>query len=145
MIMGVLLILYEEHRNHKFVLYFIGSFGITYLINDFLLKHIFVRPRPFVTDLLLPNTSYVCPTDYSFPSTHAATAFAAATILASFDPKRKYIYYLGAIIVSFSRIYLGCHYAADVLAGGLIGALISRFLLSLPLSYNRKRPSVHKK
>jgi len=133
----ILLIAFEEHRNRKFLTYFATSFGLTYFIVNIVLKNIFMRSRPILNS--------ACPIDYSFPSTHAATAFAAAVVLSRFDPKRKYFYYFGAVVVSFSRIYLECHYLGDVLVGGLIGALIGKIILSIPLSYNKRRRIVHKK
>jgi len=134
----ILLVIYEEHRNHKFISYFIGSFATVYVLVNGILKNIFMRPRPIFSALS-------CPTDFSFPSTHAATAFAAAAALAFFDPKRKFFYYFIALVVSYSRIYLGCHFIADTLVGGLTGWLITKIILLTYTSYNKKRPSVHKK
>ncbi len=67
-----------------------------------------------------------CPKDYSFPSGHAAIAWAGAYILVKFDSKRRreIVYCLVAAFVSFSRIYLSCHYFGDVLAGALYGILV---------------------
>lgn len=145
-IAAILLFIYEEHRNHKFISYFIGSFATVYVIVNIILKNIFMRQRPILTDFnRLQLISTVCPSDFSFPSTHAATAFAAATTLSFFDPKRKYVYYFIALIVSYSRIYLGCHFVIDTIVGGLLGWLISKIILLSYVSYKKKRPSVHKK
>lgn len=136
-IAAIFLIVYEQHRNRRFLLYFTGGIGLAFVISDLILKNILMRARPMVNGF--------CPADFSFPSAHATTAFAAAVVLAKFDPKRKIIYYAMAIIVSFSRVYLGCHYLGDVLAGGLIGSIISRIALSVPLPYNKRGRPVHKK
>jgi undecaprenyl-diphosphatase len=61
---------------------------------------------------------------YSFPSGHAAASFVAAYLLSKKDKKRAWVYYVVALLISFSRIYLGKHYPSDVLAGALIGTLI---------------------
>jgi len=72
-----------------------------------------------------------CPLDFSFPSSHAAFAFSAAVILTSYDKKRWYLYYGIAFLVSFSRIYLGCHYVLDLVLGAIIGFTVSQFILHI--------------
>ena len=130
-------------RDKQFIFLFSISFLITFLFADIVLKNIFVRPRPTFAEasvggpfLTIYNhfqlfSTFSCPKDFSFPSAHAATAFAAATALTFFDKKRRGFYYLIAILISYSRIYLGCHYFFDVLFGGLLGLLISKILLKL--------------
>ncbi len=104
-----------------FILYSFLGFGISYLLNEFVLKNIFQRLRP--------ELSNICPTDFSFPSSHAVSAFAIATIISYFDKKRSWFYYLIAFFISLSRIYLGCHYFFDVIFGAVIGYSISIILL----------------
>ena len=141
-----ILILFEERRNHVFLFYFLLGSGSTYLLVNNVLKNIFMRSRPVITvfnrlQLFSTNT---CPADFSFPSTHAATAFAAAAMLSYFDKKRAGLYYFVAFLISFSRIYLRCHYFFDVLMGGLTGYLIVKTILFIKLSYRKKKSSVHK-
>jgi membrane-associated phospholipid phosphatase len=66
----------------------------------------------------------------AFPSGHTAYAFAGATLLGNRYPKLRIPLYIGAGLVGFTRIYLGRHYASDVIAGAavgtLTGALVSR-------------------
>jgi len=113
---------WEEKRHHEFILYFVSGFGITTFIVNIVLKNIFLRERPWVLSQILEN---YCPSDFSFPSGHAAGAFAGAVIFAHFDKKRKYLYYGMAVLISYSRVYLHCHYLLDVIFGALIGYLIS--------------------
>lgn len=64
---------------------------------------------------------------YGFVSSHASNTFGLATIM-SFLLKRRYltiVLIIWAVIVSYSRIYLGVHYPADVLCGAIIGVLIA--------------------
>ncbi|MCP4397566.1 MAG: phosphatase PAP2 family protein [bacterium] len=61
----------------------------------------------------------------SFPSNHAANITAAMVMLTFFFPVYRYGWYYLAALVSFSRIYVGVHYPLDVLAGILVGLLIS--------------------
>lgn len=136
------LTVYLEERRHpgissrdkRFTFYFFAGFLLTSIFTMFLLKNVFHRPRPYV-EFNLSNVSRTCPTDFSFPSAHAATAFAAASILTYFDRKRRLLYYLIAILISYSRIYLGCHFLLDVIGGAVVGTLISVILINLDRRY----------
>lgn len=113
---------------------------VSTLFVHFILKNIFMRQRPsFRPKQSLTGYELKCPGDYSFPSGHATFAFSSAAVLAHFDKKRKHGYYLIASFISLSRIYLGCHYLFDTLAGGLVGIGTSRFLLTYIKSYNKFR------
>lgn len=59
---------------------------------------------------------------HSFPSGHAATAFALATALAFAYPRARWAFVAPAILVGVSRIYLGAHFLSDVIAGAGVGA-----------------------
>lgn len=93
-------------------------------------KGMFHRPRPYV-EFNFINVSNTCPSDFAFPSAHATAAFAAASVLTYFDKKRRLFYYLIAVLISYSRIYLGCHYLLDVAGGALLGWLISKMVIHL--------------
>lgn len=139
LVMLIVLIL-EERKNpgitkkdKKFILIFSTSFLMTFVLTDFVFKNIFQRIRPILDTKYFILNTFVCPTDFSFPSVHAATAFAAATVLTLFDKKRRWFYYTVAILISYSRIYLGCHYFLDVVVGAIVGFLISK-LISLSVT-----------
>ncbi len=129
------LIFFEEIRDRRFVIYFLICFlSAGFLVNN-VLKNVIGRPRPSQRYQIYKNAN--CPKDYSFPSGHAATSFAAAATLSAFHKKRKYFFYTIAFLISLSRIYLHCHFFLDVLAGALIGYLVSKLLLlSLPKKVN---------
>jgi undecaprenyl-diphosphatase len=76
------------------------------------------RPRPLLDPLVR------LPADPSFPSGHAATSFAGATMLALLVPRLAPALYLLAVAVAFSRVYVGVHYPLDVVAGAALGAAI---------------------
>jgi membrane-associated phospholipid phosphatase len=62
------------------------------------------------------------PASDSFPSGHAATAFAAATAVALVYPRLRIPALVLAALVALSRVYLGVHYWSDVIVGSLFGA-----------------------
>jgi len=122
-----------SYQDKKFILVFSLSFLITAFIISYLIKPVFRRPRPTflnLTQIKNINKNFNCPTDFSFPSTHAATAFAAATILTFFDKKRRFFYYTIAILIAYSRIYLSCHYFFDIVFGGIFGLIISKLIIN---------------
>jgi undecaprenyl-diphosphatase len=92
-----------------------------------LIKNAVKRYRP-CHNLEIGNLVHVvgnCGGQYGFLSSHAANTFALATFM-TFLLVKKYEYigvllFGWAAIVSFSRIYVGVHYPADVACGALLG------------------------
>ncbi|MGD9694242.1 MAG: phosphatase PAP2 family protein [Thermoleophilia bacterium] len=69
------------------------------------------------------------PGDASFPSGHAATAFAAAVVVGAAHPRLRAPLLALAGMVALSRIYLGVHYPLDVAAGGALGVATAWIVL----------------
>jgi undecaprenyl-diphosphatase len=86
-----------------------------------ILKNVIGRPRPFETwkDL---GCLMAPPDRFSFPSGHTMTSFAAATVYALLIPQAGVFFLPIAAIIGGSRVFLGCHYPTDVLAGGILGS-----------------------
>ena len=98
-----------------------------------LFKNVFLRYRP-CHNLDIQNMIHLvnnhCGGQYGFVSSHAANAFGFAIFSALIIQKRNISLALisWAILVSYSRIYLGVHYPADILGGALLGTGLA-FLL----------------
>jgi membrane-associated phospholipid phosphatase len=95
------------------------------------LKTAFDRERP-PSRYPEPDPLVPVPNDASFPSGHAATSFAAATILSFAFPRLVLPLFVLAVAVGFSRIYVGVHYPLDIAGGAAIGAFVAfilRFLV----------------
>ncbi len=100
---------------------------IGFLITNLWLKNMVARVRPYeiVEGLQLIGNRAV---DFSFPSGHSTCSVAASTVLFCRFPK-----WIGApalvlaLLICFSRLYIGIHYPTDVMAGMLIG-MASAFL-----------------
>ena len=119
-IVTIILILALPNKNHK--KYILINLASILLLNQGL-KFIFSRERPDINRLVEVS-------NYSFPSGHAMTntAFYGFLIYLIYkyveDRKTKYILIalisLLVIAIGLSRIYLGVHYASDVVGGAMI-------------------------
>ena len=136
MILLVSLVLIIVFKNKKY-----GAFAllnaISILILNILLKLIFMRDRPY--DLMIITES-----GYSFPSGHAMASLGfygfIIYLLWHFNiTKRMKILFsimlsILILLIGMSRIYLGVHYASDVLAG----YMVSGAYLILYITFIRK-------
>lgn len=66
---------------------------------------------------------------YSFPSGHAAAAFALAAILMSWYPRGRWAFLIGASLVCLARVQLQRHFFSDVLFGAFVGWHVAWALL----------------
>lgn len=71
------------------------------------------------------------PVNSSFPSSHAANAFALAVVFSRRWPKGSPWFGIGAAIIAFSRVYLNRHYFTDVLVGAVLGTLLAWWMPAL--------------
>jgi len=74
----------------------------------------------------------------SFPSAHAANSFAMATVASWRFSRFAPVFYVFAVAVAYSRIYVGVHYPLDVLAGAVLGALLGRLAIWLVVEGRRR-------
>lgn len=119
---GVVIFLLWKYEKKDYIIQLVVTL-IGGQLTGFLLKRIFDRPRPWWG-------IHAGDTD-SFPSGHAIVAFLFYGFLAYFifkitEKKKERIACLTLsaliiLVIGYSRLYLGAHYASDVIAGYLIG------------------------
>jgi membrane-associated phospholipid phosphatase len=102
-----------------------------------LVKEAVDRARPAVGNPWLDPVG-VIPSSASFPSGHSATAFATAVAVGLVYPRLRVPLLLLAALVALSRVYLGMHYATDVVVGSALGAAIGLATGALVLRVARR-------
>jgi len=78
-----------------------------------------------------PDALVALPRGSSFPSGHTSTSFACATVLSFFVPRAAPAFYLLALAIGFSRIYVGVHWPLDVLGGAILGVAVGLAVTAL--------------
>ena len=116
------------------VLLWVAVADLAAQVSTELLKAAVDRDRPRVHTLVSP------PHSHSFPSGHAASSFACAVVLAAFVPRLRWPLYTLAVLIAFSRTYVGVHFPLDVVAGALLGLVLGKATLELSRSARRSRP-----
>lgn len=110
---------YMPQRLLAMVLLTAVALGVALLCN-WAIGHWWFRPRPY--DAHPTATLLVAPSpDPSFPSDHAAAAFALAFGAAWGIPRLGLLVVVEAIALSLARVYVGLHYPGDI-AGGVLTA-----------------------
>lgn len=120
---AILLVFFKQYRKAGFAVgvSLLGSL----IFNNTLIKNMVRRVRPYrvleTLTILIEE-----PGEFSFPSGHTSSSFAAGVVLYLLLPKK---YGVPAMILAFligiSRLYVGVHYPTDVMAGAVLGTLLA--------------------
>lgn len=88
------------------------------------LGNLVAEPRPYAA---LPNVLVLVhrTSDFSFPSDHAVMAGAVAAGVLLVHRRLGLVALGAALLMAFTRVYVGAHYPGDVVAGLLVGAVIT--------------------
>lgn len=140
---GIALVLLLVPKTRRFGNIVAASLLIEFIVTNGIIKNAVARTRPYyvIDELILMIEEQP---DFSFPSGHAGITFAFAGAflfslmfgLKGFSDSRKFkiatvVVMIYAVLLAFSRLYVGVHYPTDVLAGTAIGlgtALTAYFL-----------------
>ena len=99
----------------------LAAVGVTSALVNAAMKPVVRRERPTRDGTVRTHLVHM-PGSTSYPSGHAASAFAFSTAVGAEFPQADTALRLAASLVAYSRVHTGVHYPGDVIAGALIGA-----------------------
>jgi undecaprenyl-diphosphatase len=104
----------------------LASAGVTALVLNLVFKGV-GRSRPDPVSSGVPLARQVrMPATTSFPSGHAAAAFAFATGVGHVLPREAVPLHALAALIAYSRVHTGVHYPADAAAGAVVGIAVAQ-------------------
>jgi undecaprenyl-diphosphatase len=116
--------------------------GASSVAVNLMAKPIARRRRPDRVTADVPVARHVrMPESGSFPSGHAASAFAFATGVGHVSPRSAVPLRALAALVAYSRVHTGVHYPGDVVIGAMLGTSIAQVFSR---SYDRRRDRRHR-
>lgn len=122
MVIAGLLLVSQRQRGAGFLM--LLSLAICGFLTNLALKPLVSRRRPCA---MAPDIAMLIPRpkDFSFPSGHTMSSFAAASVLCMADPAWGWMGLGLALLIAFSRLYLYVHYFSDVMAGMMLGVFVA--------------------
>lgn len=125
--LGLVLAVVPKTRKVGFTV--LASIALGAIVTNVCLKDLVARARPYDIEFGLEQARKLWlsvnngpESDLSFPSGHATASFAACTaVFLTVNKKYSWGALVVAVLIGVSRMYIGVHYATDVIAGTIIG------------------------
>ena len=144
---SLLFVIYRRYGTSKALNVFLYALILILIVDQTtnLSKFFFERLRPCYDEqisLLSRLVSSKCGGKFSFFSAHASNSFALATFFSFIFKNLKFfriIILFLAILISYSRIYIGVHYPLDVITGASVGLIISIIYIYFLNKYLKNR------
>jgi len=146
---GVILFLIIRRYSRKAIPVIVALVLMILLADQFsnLFKHVFMRLRPSNDPGVAPlaHVFFNAGGLYGFVSAHAANAFSFATFSALLFRSRGYAIFIypWALLIAYTRIYLGVHYPGDILGGAVLGVLVGLGVFKVLIFLESKAFPVH--
>jgi undecaprenyl-diphosphatase len=121
---AIVIVLVGRVRGLRFLVLAVVSVVVADAIGTHIFKYSFLRARPCIA-LADVRLLVGCTKLPSFPSNHAVNATVLATLISLYMPRLWLAATTLAILVGYSRVYVGVHYPLDVLAGSVLGIVVA--------------------
>jgi undecaprenyl-diphosphatase len=121
---AALILLVGRLRGMRFLALATVSVVVADAVSAHVFKQAFFRTRPCIA-LEGVRQLVGCVNSPAFPSNHAVNAAALATLAVLYMPRLWPLAVAPAMLVGYSRIYVGSHYPLDVLVGGALGIAVA--------------------
>lgn len=140
-LMVVALAVFGKKRGRITIALLIVGITISDQICNSLIKPLVGRIRPCN---VLENIHLLinCTRSFSFPSSHATNMFTGTVILSYVYRRWRIVFLFIALMVAYSRIYVGVHYPFDMLGGMVLGILCAWLVIVLYKLLSRKYPKI---
>lgn len=118
---------YKKKRNGLWpALFLIFSLGLNACVN-YIIKYIVARPRPINNEAFDDVIHAIEKLDqsFSFYSSHSSSSFCLLFFTIFFWKNKYYTIFMSfwAVIVAYSRLYVGMHYPLDIFVGIIMGTI----------------------
>jgi undecaprenyl-diphosphatase len=124
---AIIILLAGRVRGLRFLILAVVSVVVADAMGTYLFKYSFSRARPCMA-LADVRLLVGCTSLPGFPSNHAVNASVLATLTILHLPRLWLPAAAVALLVGYSRVYVGVHYPLDVLAGSLLGIAVAMVL-----------------
>jgi len=138
LVAGLLLFLIfskDKKREVKNLVSVVLSVFFSRIVITEVIRFFYPVSRPFVDNHVYSLINHAATS--SFPSGHAAFFFAMAMAVYFFNKKWSAVFFAGAILMGASRVIVGVHWPADILAGAVVG-IISAWAVKVALDKYHK-------
>ncbi len=121
LVIGFVCLFFSEKREEGICIFL--AVAVVFVVGEIGVEHMVARVRPCDAGIGVSAVMGVSHNGYSFPSGHTTSSFACATVILMMSQSRRggVCALLFAVLIAFSRLYLGVHYPTDVLGGMAIG------------------------
>jgi undecaprenyl-diphosphatase len=139
-ILAVGLLIFGKKRGRIAVLLLVLGITLSDQVCNSVLKPLVGRIRPCN---VLENVHLLvgCTRAFSFPSSHATNIFAGMSIFSFVYPRLKIGFFVIAVLVAYSRVYVGVHYPFDVVAGAAVGIACAVTVIVLYQLFSSRFPA----
>jgi len=122
----IFFVIKEKKRAIGVLVVVVIAVALSDLIAYRIIKPLVGRYRPCHPEFFVDGGNFLIgmKTSFSFPSNHAMNMFTAATVFSCFYNKYAGYFFGFAVLIGFSRIYVGVHFPLDIIGGVVFGMIV---------------------